>query len=180
MKKMIAMLLLLCVMVMPFSVMAETAETEIDAINWEDVSSVIEAGEIEGDFYLMEALDLVIWIPAGLNAVDLTEEQIAEGVLYVWADENQECAVVVTAVNVEGATLEKTLEAAVASNMIDPEFVTINGLTAVSYKDAEANTGNVALVSEAGDIVNFAITPIEGEEAELAFSLIMASLMPKE
>ena len=180
MKKMIAMLLLLCVMVMPFSGMAETAEIEIDAINWEDVSPIIEAGEIEGDFYLMEALELVIWIPAGLNPVELTEEDIANGILYVWADEEEECAVVITAENVEGMTLELALEAAIASNMSDCEFVTLNGLDAVSYKDTETNTGNVVLVSEEGDIVTFAITPFEGEEAELAFALIMASIMPVE
>ncbi|MBR3743073.1 MAG: hypothetical protein IKN04_21890, partial [Clostridia bacterium] len=89
MKKMIALLALLCVTVMPFAVMAE------NVITWDDVSAVIEASGLEGGFYAMEELGLAIWLPDGLNAVELSEEEIAEGYLYVLTDDEETCLITV-------------------------------------------------------------------------------------
>ena len=174
MKKMIALLALLCVAVMPFAVMAETV------ITWDDVSAVIEASGLEGGFYTMEELGLAIWLPDGLNAVELSEEEIAEGYLYVLTDDEETCLITVDAVNEEGMTLDGVLEAAIAEGMFEPEIVNINGLSAVSYKDEANNAGCIVLVDTNCNVITFTLMPIEGEEAELAFAVIMSSLMPLE
>ena len=178
MKKMLAMLMLLCVLVMPFSVMAETAT---ETITWEEVGApLVEASGLEGDFYALEELGLAIWLPAGLSAVELSEEDIAEGYLYVLTDDEESCFITIDAVNVEGMTLDGVLEEAVAQGMFEPEIVIINGLSAVSYKDEANNAGCIVLVDTNCNVITFTLTPIEGEEAELAFGLIMSSLMPAE
>ena len=178
MKKMLAMLMLLCVLVMPFSVMGETAT---ETITWEEVGApLVEASGLEGDFYALEELGLAIWLPAGMSAVELSEEDIAEGYLYVLTDDEQSCLITIDAVNVEGMTLDGVLEEAVAQGMFEPEIVIINGLSAVSYKDEANNAGCIVLVDTNCNVITFSLMPIEGEEAELAFALIMSSLMPLE
>ena len=130
--------------------------------------------------YAMEELGLAIWLPDGLNAVELSEEEIAEGYLYVLTDDEETCLITVDAVNMEGMTLDGVLEAAIAEGMFEPEIVNINGLSAVSYKDEANNAGCIVLVDTDCNVITFTLMPIEGEEAELAFAVIMSSLMPLE
>ena len=178
MKKMIAMLALLCVALLPFAAMAETATA---TITWEEAGApLVEASGLEGDFYALEELGLAIWLPAGLSAVELSEEDVADGYLYVLTDDEETCLITVDAVNVEGMTLDGVLEAAVAEGMFEPEIVIINGLSAVSYKDEANNAGCIVLVDPNCNVITFSLMPIESEEAELAFALIMSSLMPLE
>ncbi len=175
MKKMIALLALLCVALMPFAVMAE------NVITWDEVGApVAEAAEIEGDFYALEDLGLAIWLPAGLEFVDVSEEDAAEGFLYMATDAEETCLLTVDAVNVEGITLEGVLEAAAAEGMVGPEIVNINGISAVSYKDEANSAGCVVLVDDNCNVITFTLMPIDDEDAELAFGLIMSSLMPLE
>ncbi len=178
MKKMLVMLTLLCVVLLPFAAMAETATT---TITWDEVGApLVEASGLEGDFYALEDIGLAIWLPAGLNAVELSEEDIAAGYLYVLTDDEETCLITIDAVNVEGMTLDGVLEEAVAQGMFEPEIVIINGLSAVSYKDEANNTGCVVLVDTNCNVITFSLMPIEGEDAELVFGLIMSSLMPLE
>ena len=64
--------------------------------------------------------------------------------------------------------------------MFEPEIVNINGLDALSYKNADINAGCIVLVDTNCNMIIFSFTPIEGEAAELAFGVIMSSLMPLE
>ena len=176
MKKMIALLALLCVALLPFASLAETAT----AITWEEVAPIIEASEISGDFYAMEDLNLAIWLPNGLSEVEITEEDAAKGLLSVLTDDEGSCALIISCVNQKGITLEELLDAAVKDGMKEPELVNINGLDALSYTDAENNAGCIALVYTDGDVVIFSFTPIDAEGADVIFTLLMASLMPLE
>ena len=176
MKKMLAMLMLLCVLVMPFSAMAETATS----ITWDEVAPIIETSGLSGDFYAMEDLNLAIWLPEGLTEVELTEEEAANGLLSVLTDDEGSCALIISCVNQEGMTLEGLLAAAIEDGMVEPEIVNINGMDALSYKDAGNNAGCIALVYTDGDVVVFSFTPIDVEGADVIFGLLMASLMPLE
>ena len=176
MKKLIALLTLVCVMMMSFSVLAETT-----AITWEEIGApVVEAAEIEGDFYSIEELGLAVWLPNGLNAAEISEEDATAGRLYLMTDDEQTCAFIIDAVHVDGMTLDQAYENAVASGMIEPEIVNINGLDALSYKNESINAGCVVLVDTNSNMIIFSLTPIEGEDAELVFGLIMSSIMPLE
>ena len=175
MKKMIALLMLLCVTLMPFAGLAE------NVITWDEVGApVVEASELEGDFYALEDLGLAIWLPEGLYSVELDDESIANGILYMLTDEEVSCALTISYVNEEGMTLDKLLAAAVEEGMFEPEIVNINGLDALSYKDEANNLGCIALVDTNCNVIVFSLTPIDSEDAELVFGLIMSSLMPLE
>lgn len=176
MKKMIAMLALVCVALLPFSVMAETT-----AITWDEIGApVVEAAEIEGDFYSIEELGLAVWLPAGLNAVEISEEDAAAGRMYLLMDDEQSCAFIIDAVHVDGMTLDQAYENAVASGMTEPEIVNINGLSALTYKNEAINAGCIVLVDTNSNMIIFSFTPIEGENAEMVCALIMSSIMPLE
>ena len=174
MKKMIALLTLLCVALAPFAVTAE------NVITWDDVSAVVEASGLGGDFYALDELGLAIWLPDGLEFVEVSEEDAAEGYLYVATDDEETCLFTIDAVNVEGITLDGVLESAVAAGMFEPEIGTINGLSAVSYKDEANNAGCIVLVDTNCNVITFTFMPIDAENAELLFGLIGASLMPLE
>ena len=174
MKKMIAVLALLCAVVLPFSAMAETS-----VITWDEVGApAVEAYELAGDFYAMEVLGLKIWVPEGMVEVEVSEEDAAAGRLGIVADDS--CALIIDAVHVDGMTLDQAYENAVASGMVEPEIVNLNGLSALSYKNEAINAGCIVLVDTNCNVITFTLMPIEGEEAELAFGLIMSSLMPLE
>lgn len=174
MKKLIALMLLLCVVLMPFAGLAET-------IAWDEVGApVIEAAGINGDFYALDELGLAIFVPEGLNFIEIPEESAAEGILYMLTDDEMSCALTVSYVHEDGMTLDKLLEAAIEEGMFEPEIVNINGLDAVSYKDEGNDLGVVALVDANCNVILFSVTPIAGEDAELVFGLIMSSIMPME
>ena len=176
MKKLIPFLALLCAVLLSFSVMAETT-----SITWDEAGApVVEAANIEGGFYSIEELGLAVWLPAGLSNADISEEDAAAGRLYLLTDEEQTCAFIIDAVHVDGMTLDQAYQNAVDSGMVEPEIVNINGLNAVSYKNEAINAGCVVLVDTNSNLIIFSITPIEGEDAELVFGLIMSSIMPLE
>ena len=173
MKKTIVTLALLCAVLLPFSAMAETA-----TVTWEEMQPAVEALGLEGDFYALEDLGLAIWLPDGMTAVEVPEEDAAAGRLYLIMDED--CYLAVDAVYVEGMTLDRAYENAVASGMYEPEIVEVNGLSALSYKDEGSNVGVVALVDTNCNMILFSFGPIDSEAAEAAFSVICSSLMPLE
>ncbi len=175
MKKITALFLLLCVALAPFTGLAESVFT------WDEVGApMIEAAGINGDFYALEDLGLALFVPEGLDFVDVPDESAEEGILYLLTDDEMTCALTVSCVNDEEMTLEQLLETAIQEGMFEPEIVNINGLDALSYKDEENGLGVVALVDAGGSIILFSLTPIDSEEAELVFALIMSSLMPLE
>ncbi|MBR3016115.1 MAG: hypothetical protein IKH57_03370 [Clostridia bacterium] len=175
MKKMISLMALLCVVLMPFAVTAETAAA---AVNWEDVAPVIEAGEVAGSFYSIEDMGLKLWLPDGLEAFEVSEEDAAAGRYALLMDAEQTCAITIDAVYVEGMTLDQAYQNAVANGMAEPEIVTVNGIDALTYKDAANDLASVVLVDTNCNMIIFSFMPISAEGAELVFSFIAASIMP--
>ena len=174
MKKIIAMLALLCAVILPFSAMADTA-----VITWDEVGApAVEAFELSGDFVALEDLGLAIWLPDGMEATEVSDEDAAAGRLCLLTDGS--CALVIDAVHVDGMTLDQALENATDNGMFEPEIVNVNGLDVVSYKNEAISAGCIVLVDTNSNMIIFSFTPIEGEIAEIAFGVIMSSLMPLE
>lgn len=173
MKKMIAMLMLLCVTLLPFAGVAEDG-----VVNWEDVAPVLEASGVTGDFYALNELGLAIWLPDGLGQVELSDDAIAAGYLYMLTDENQTNMITVSAVNAPGLTLDQALENAKANGMYDPEIVVINGLSAITYLDKANNMGAVVLIDTNYNVITFSFMPISTDEEIQAYVMISASIMP--
>ena len=177
MKKLIALLALLCVALVPFSV---TAETAVSSVTWNDVAPVVESAGISGGFYSIEEMGLKIWLPDELNSVEVSEEDAAAGRYAVLTDADQSCALFIDAVNVEGMTLDQAYNNAVANGMTEPEIVNVNGIDTLSYKDEANNTAAVVLVDTNCNMIIFSFLPINVEGAELVFGIIAASIMPLE
>ena len=102
MKKLIALLALVCVVLMPFSAMAE----EKTAIDWATSETLIADTDLTGDFYNIEEMGLKIWLPDELNSVEVTEEETASGVYAKLTDEEQTCVLTIYALHVDGITLD--------------------------------------------------------------------------
>lgn len=176
MKKLIILLTLVCVVLMPFSVMAE----EKTAITWETSEMLIADTELTGDFYNITEMGLKIWLPDELNSVEVTEEEAASGVYAKLTDEEQTCILTIYALHVDGMTLDQAYQNAVDGGMKEPEFVNINGIDAVTYETEETNEGAVVLVDTNNNMIFFTFSPIDDEGAKMIFYIIGSSIMPME
>jgi len=176
MKKFTALLMLICIALLPLVSQAET----IPAVTWEESgAALIEALGLEGDFVALPEMGLQFWLPSQLVYVESSEEDLAKGIYATFVDSDLECVLQVTALHQDGATLDDVYAAAVA-NGLDTDYVILNGLYTVSYKDAANDVGCVTLVDTNSNIITFSITPINSDLAEAAFAIIMTSLMPQQ
>lgn len=174
MKKIVALLMLLCIAVMPVA-MAETA-----SCTWEEVGApTVEQNGLEGDFVALPDLGLVIWIPADMQAVEPSEEDVAAGRYALFMDNDQQCALTIDAINVEGMTLDQAYQNAVDSGMTDPEIVNVNGLDTLSYSTEALNSGTILLVDTNSNMIIFTFTPFDSDVAKTAFTIISSSIMPE-
>ena len=144
MKKLIALLALVCVVLMPFSVMAE----EKTAIDWAASETLIADTDLTGDFYNIEEMGLKIWLPDELNAVEVTEEETASGVYAKLTDEEQTCVLTIYALHVDGITLDQAYQNAVNGGMKEPEsFTALSTWTALVIGIIPGMTGTVTPAS---------------------------------
>ena len=77
MKKFLCALLILCLLV-------PAALAEENALNWETVVPILEAGNVTGEFYTFDEIAVKIWLPEGLLPVELTEEDKKNGMKRVF------------------------------------------------------------------------------------------------
>lgn len=171
MKKLFALVLALCLLC-GCAAMAETATNEI---TWEQVAPMVEAGNVAGQFYTFDQIAMAIWIPEGLAPAELPGE---EYIGYFTPTDGSEGAVAVCYVDMKGADLAAYKEEVEKAGGTEIEDGTVNGLPCITYTLAEQKTGCVAFTTEAGYILEVAIAPIDSEEANMAASVIIASIQP--
>ena len=175
MKKLFAVMLalsLLCAVAV-----AEDSST----MNWEDVAPTLEAKGLTGDFVTFDQLGLMLWLPTGLNAVEVSEDDAAAGRLALFMAEDGSAYLAVDAANVEGLTLDALYESSQATEgLSDVEMITVNGLNVVIYKSESANFWSGSLVDTNSNIINFVMGPASEDGSQEVFSVIMASLQPAE
>ena len=106
MKKLIAILISLCLMLAAAGAFAETATTEM---SWETVEPLLETYGLEGDFETFDEVAVQIWIPSSMTRLELTQEDVDKGFIAHFLDEDQTAQVSVVYVDVDGTTLEAFL-----------------------------------------------------------------------
>ena len=174
MKKLIALLMLVCIALMP----AALAET---TITWDEIGgAAVEANGLEGDFYALDDMGLLIWLPNSLNAMEISEEDAAAGRYALYMDQETGAYVAIDAVHVDDMTLDQALENATTNGMTEPEIVNINGIDAVTYADPANNMGAIVLVDTNCNMIIFSFSPIDSDEAKLAYGIIGSSIMGAE
>ena len=173
MKKLIALLMLVCIAMMP----AALAET----ITWEEIGgAAVEANGLEGDFYSLDDMGLLIWLPSSLTAMEVSEEDATAGRYALYMDQETGAYVAIDAVHVDDMTLDQALANATANGMTEPEIVNINGIDAVTYADPANNMGAIVLVDTNCNMIIFSFSPIDSDEAKLAYGIIGSSIMGAE
>ena len=171
MKKLIALLALVCVMMLPFAAMAEE-------INWADMQPAIEELGLKGDFIALEDMGLMVWIPSTMAYYEPSAEDAEAGRYAIFADD--ECALTIDVVNVEGMTPDQALANAQANGMTEAGIDTVNGLSAVIYLNEAQSLASFVLVDTNCNMIIFSFTPVKDDLTKLASSIIFASIMPME
>ena len=142
---------------------------------------VAMAEEQAGDFIVMDMLGLKIWLPAGMNAVEIPEEQAAAGRLLGYEADDHTAYFVVDAVNAGEMTPDQMLANVQAS---DPEgnsqMVQVNGLTVVVYKNTAADCYTGALVDTNNNIIMFSMGPASDADAATVFEYVINTLQIAE
>ena len=171
MKKVLCALIALCVM------MTVGLAEEAPAINWEDYASVIEAGNVNGEFYSFDEVAVKIWLPEGLNPMELSEEDKANGYIGYFMPEDGSATVAVMYVDVNGMSIEEYAEyLSSLEDVTEVEVATVNGLPCVTYKLPEQDSVSVMFTTEAGYALEVTCMPLSDENAELVWGLVVSSI----
>ena len=171
MKKFAALMLALCLM------LGCTALAD-NEVTWEQVAPILEAANVAGDFVTFEEIAVKVFIPTGMNAVELTDEYKEAGYIGYFTDGSND-AIAVQYVNVDGMSLEDYKAAVEATEGVtEVEAGTVNGLPCISY---EYNKNMIcAFTTQQGYILEVAVGPLPDDSAKTAASFILASIQAAE
>lgn len=170
MKKLLAVIVALMLL-------ASAAIAEAPALSWSDFEPVLEAGGVTGQFYTFDEIAIKIWLPDGMNAVELTDEDKANGYIGYYMPEDQSATVAVMYVDVNGMSLEEYGSyLSSEAGATEVEVGTVNGLPCVSYKLPEQDTVSVAFTTEAGYVLEVTCQPASEENADLVWGAVVSSI----
>ena len=170
MKKLFALALALCLL----CGCTALADNEI---TWDQVSPQLEAAGVTGDFVTFDEIAVKVFIPAGANAVELSDEDKANGYIGYFTDDSGD-AIAVQYVNVDGMDLETYAAQVAEVGGTEIETGTVNGLPCISYE----YNGNMicAFTTQMGYILEVAVGPLPDDNAKTAASFILASIQAAE
>lgn len=178
MKKLLVVLLALCIFVMP--AMAQTPD-DPQIVNWEDLEeSFIETG-YGGDFWNLPSLGISLLIPKGLDQVELSQEDIDDGFVSVFATEDLNVQVLISLRDLECDTLVDVYHL-VENNIENAQFAGFfryNGLDALMFLNpATEDLTSVIPTVDDGYYIQVSIKPITNEEINKLSGFIFGSIMP--
>ena len=170
MKKLACVLMALCLMM-------TAALAEAPALSWEDFEPILESGNVTGQFYTFDEIAIKIWLPEGLNPVELTDEDKEAGYIGYFMPEDESAAVAVVYVDLEGMSLEDYgAYLSSEAGATEVEVGTVNGFPCVSYKLPEQDSVSVTFTTEAGYALEVTCSPMSEENAELVWGAVVASI----
>ena len=177
MKKLIAILISLCLMLAVAGAYAETATTEM---SWETVEPLLETYGLEGNFETFDEVAVQIWIPSSMTRSELTQEDVDKGFIAHFLDEDQTAQVSVVYVDVDGTTLEEYEKMLPDYGVSDIEELVINDIPALSYTVEETDSVTIAIETEGGYILEITMAPKSAEGADIAWYIVASSIMEEE
>lgn len=181
MKKLVAIILTLAMMLCVGTAFATEAEetTEQAAaieINWADIEAQGAETIAQGDFVTFDEIALKMWMPNALAAVELTDDDTAQGYIGYYQTEDGSAAIAVMYADVNGMSLEEYKDQLTQAGATDIEDVVLNGMAAVSYTLTESDTACVSFATEAGYIFEVSGSPVSDENFAALLSIVMASI----
>ena len=180
MKKLISVLLIACMLVMPFAAFAEAAESVDVVLNWEDCAEIAEA--VEGEFVACEELGVMFWLPAIFQEFPIDEGMANMGVVNLYATEDGAYQIAVSAQSYEEIGglvpyLQLLVEQGGAS---DIEDALINGIYAVSYEVKSADGACVLFPIDENSALTFMFYPMSDAEFAAFAAAMMSSFQVAE
>lgn len=170
MKKIIAVLLLLCL-----SLCSALAE---NAVNWADVEPTLAENGLEGGFVSIGDTGLMMWLPNGVfYDNELTDEQVSTGIVTLLTDAEAVCSVTVTCLDI-GMTIDEYMDYLKQNDIADAEFTMLNGQRAVAYDDAEQDYKALSVFISDTAVVEFIFVPASDEGFASTVSIMAASIQP--
>ena len=189
MKKLVALILTLAMMLCVGTAFATEAEPEqtgateaepeqtgATEINWADLEEQGAETIAQGNFVTFDEIAVKMWIPNALAAVELTDDDKAQGYIGYYQPEDGSAAIAVMYVDAGGMTLDEYKEKLTEAAATEMEDVVINGMEAVSYVLEESDTACVSFVTEAGYIFEVSGSPKSDENFAALLSMVMASI----
>ena len=175
MKKLLCVLLLLCLLV-PAALAEETA-----TLNWENVVPVLEAGNVTGQFYTFDEIAVKIWLPDGMEPTELTDEDREKGYIGYFMPEDQSAQMAVMYVNTNGASLDEYAQyLSSESDVAEIEKGTVNNFPCVSYKLPAQDSVCIAFTTEKGYILELSCAPMSNEGFAATAAIIVSSIQAAE
>ena len=178
MKKLLIVFLALCLFVFP--AMAQTQD-DPQVITWDELEeSFLETG-YNYDFWNIYDLGFKIMIPAGLEPVELSQENIDDGFAAIFATEDQNIMVLISYRDLGCETLEEVAQL-VLENIEDAKFggfFKINGFDAIMFLNPGNDDLTVAIgTTEPKHFIQVSIKPISNEEINKLSGFIFGSIQP--
>lgn len=180
MKKILFLILALCLLVVP--VMAQEQDNPV-VVNWEeDLEQSFIEKEYAGKFYLFPDFGIQFLVPAGLEPLELTEDDTQRGVFAVFTTEDESMEVIAQFLDYEVETLEEVAMLEKENRGDDMHFAgfyQLNGLNAIIFADTntDALVANIA-TTVPNHFIKLTIQPISNEELNSFSGYITGSVMP--
>ena len=175
MKKFLCVVMALCLMLSATAALGEAA------LNWEDFEPILTEAGVDGEFVTFDEIAVKIWIPEGMNAVELTQEDIDKGFIGCYMPDDGSASMSVVYVDTDSMTLEEFGEnLANLEGVTEIEYGTVNGLPCVTYQIPDQDSVSIAFTTEAGYILEVTCWPVSEENAMLVWGAVTASIQPEE
>ncbi len=173
MKKIVALMMALCMMVC-CGIAAADAE-----VNWEDFAGLAEQLELNGEWVANEEWNAGFYLPAGFVEGEMTDEYAEQGVLAYFYSEDGSVQFVIMSIDLpEGATdAASFVDALHVLGYEDAEVVIVNGYEMVTYTNTDADQLTAISVYDDGTGMAFAFSPASAEGMDMLASIMMASLL---
>ncbi len=176
MKKLIALVMSLCLLMMSGAVMAESAATA--ELKWSDYETM--AANYPGQFVQLNQVALAFYLPDCLQAQELTDADVNEkGYLAYFTDAERGWNVAVQYTDVGGASLEEVAEVLKATEGVSGvAIVNVNGINAINYDVTDEMATVLTFVTEAGYGLEFYFGPLNNDDAKFMATIMAGSIQP--
>lgn len=172
MKKLFALMLAACLLCCG----AAFAE---NAVTWDMVEPALAESGVAGQFYSLNQVAMMIWIPDGFAPV--AAEELPDPFIAAFAAEDGS-TITFTYVDAEGMDLEAYATKVAEAGGTGIEAGTVNGLPCITY-ELQKEDGSIYLctsfTTESGYLLEVAAGPAQDENARMAISFVMASIQPE-
>ena len=179
MKKLLFVLLALCLFVIP--VMAQTAD-DPQVINWSDLEDDFEASKFGGTIYNIADLGIQFLVPNGLNPVDLSDASKEDGAVAAFLDETGTLSEVIYFRDLDVDTLTEVAELAsrTMGGFKFPGYFKVNGFDAIMIYSGETDELITVIPTDQPQLfIQLALKPIsQSEDLNSVSGFIFGSLSP--